>query len=190
MGKSITDLSSVATVGLDLAKHVFQVHGVDASGRFVVAKAIRRNKLLEFVTSLPAYLVGLEASGPAHHRARELIRLGHERGCGGNFARRSLGVRCGLSALENQAALIRHKTREMLVFGETELSERLARPLDRVASSQSSGSLTLAELAPRLRCAAGRSPLVIRRAGFGRTGAGRMSATGSERRTDTTGIRD
>ena len=40
MGKSITDLSSVTTIGLDLAKHVFQVHGVDASGRVVVAKAI------------------------------------------------------------------------------------------------------------------------------------------------------
>ena len=45
MGKSITDLSSVTTVGLDLAKHVFQVHSVDASGRVVVAKPIRRNKL-------------------------------------------------------------------------------------------------------------------------------------------------
>ena len=48
MGKSIADLSSVTTVGLDLAKHVFQVHSVDASERVVVAKAIRRNKLLEF----------------------------------------------------------------------------------------------------------------------------------------------
>ncbi len=46
MGKSITDLSSVTTVGRDLAKHVFQVHGVDASGRVVVATAIRRNKCL------------------------------------------------------------------------------------------------------------------------------------------------
>jgi hypothetical protein len=46
--KSIINLSSVTTVGLDLAKHVFQVHCVDASGRVVVAKAIRRNKLLEF----------------------------------------------------------------------------------------------------------------------------------------------
>ena len=60
------------------AKHVFQVHGVDASGRVVVAKAMRRNKLLEFFASLPACLVGLEASGSAHHWARELIRLGHE----------------------------------------------------------------------------------------------------------------
>ena len=78
MGKSITDLSSVTTVGLDLAKHVFQVHGADASGRVVVAKAIRRNKLLEFFASLAPCLVGLEASGSAHHWARELITLGHE----------------------------------------------------------------------------------------------------------------
>jgi transposase len=77
MGKSITDLSSVTTVGLDLAKHVFQVHGVDASGRVVIAKAIRRNKLLEFFASLAPCLVGLEASGSAHHWARELITLGH-----------------------------------------------------------------------------------------------------------------
>jgi transposase len=78
MGKSITNLSSVTTVGLDLAKHVFQVHGVGASGRVVVAKAIRRNTLLEFFASLPPCLVGLEASGSAHYWARELMALGHE----------------------------------------------------------------------------------------------------------------
>jgi hypothetical protein len=72
VGRPITDLSSVTTVGLDLAKHVFQVHGVDASGRVVVAKSIRYNKLLEFFASLPPCLVGLEASGSAHHWAREL----------------------------------------------------------------------------------------------------------------------
>jgi transposase len=48
---------------LDPAKHVFQVHGIDASARVVVAKAIRRNKLLEFFASLPACLVGLEPAG-------------------------------------------------------------------------------------------------------------------------------
>ena len=74
MGKSITDLSSGHDRWvLDLAKHVFQVHGVDASGRVVVAKAIRRNKLLEFLLPLAPCLVGLEASGSAHHWARELI---------------------------------------------------------------------------------------------------------------------
>ena len=63
MGKSITDLSSVTTVGLDLAKHVFQVHCVDASGRVVVAKAIRRKHLLEFFASLPSCLVGSRPAG-------------------------------------------------------------------------------------------------------------------------------
>jgi transposase len=78
MGKSITDLSSVTTVGLDLAKHVFQAHCADASGRVVAAKTIRRNKLLEFFASLPPCVVGLEACGSAHHWARELITLGHD----------------------------------------------------------------------------------------------------------------
>src|ERR1017187_3257269 len=77
MGKIITDYSSVTTVGLDLAKHTFQVHGVDAAGRVVVAKSIKRSNLLEFFASLPRCLVGLEACGSAHHWARELIKLGH-----------------------------------------------------------------------------------------------------------------
>ena len=65
MGKSVTDLSSVTTVGLDLAEHVFQVHGVDALGRIVAAKPIRRNKLLEFFASRPPALWG---SRPAARR--------------------------------------------------------------------------------------------------------------------------
>ena len=52
--------------------------GSYASGRVAVAKAIRRNKLLEFFASLPPCLVGLEACGSAHHWARELIKLGHD----------------------------------------------------------------------------------------------------------------
>jgi transposase len=78
VGKSIINWSSLTTVGLDLAKHVFRVHCVDASGCVVVAKAIRRNKLLEFFASLPPCLVELEASGSAHHWARELVKLGHD----------------------------------------------------------------------------------------------------------------
>jgi transposase len=65
MGRAIIELSSVATVGLDLAKHVFQIHGVDASGRVVIARAMRRNKLLEFFASLPSCLWG---SRPADRR--------------------------------------------------------------------------------------------------------------------------
>jgi transposase len=63
MGRSIANLSSVTTVGLDLAKHVFQVHSVDASGSVVFAKAIRRNKLLEFFASLPPCLGGSRPAG-------------------------------------------------------------------------------------------------------------------------------
>jgi transposase len=77
MGNSITDLSAVTTVGLHLAKHVFQVNSVDASGRVVVTEAMRRNKLLEFFASLRTCVVGLEASGSTHRWARELIKLGH-----------------------------------------------------------------------------------------------------------------
>jgi transposase len=78
MGKSITDLSSVTTVGLDLAKHVFQVHAIGAFGRVIVAKALRRKDVLAFFAQLPECLVGMEACGSAHHWARELIKLGHD----------------------------------------------------------------------------------------------------------------
>jgi transposase len=56
IGKSIVDLRSVTTVGLDLAKQVFRVHGVEASGRVVIAKAMRRNKLMEFLLRGPPAL--------------------------------------------------------------------------------------------------------------------------------------
>jgi hypothetical protein len=64
VGKSIINLSSVITAGLDLAKHVFQVHGVDALGLVVVAKPIRRNKLLEFMEwpAPPSGVVGSPAN--------------------------------------------------------------------------------------------------------------------------------
>lgn len=68
----------IITVGLDLAKRVFQVHGVDAAGGVVVRKALRRAQVLPFFAKLPPCLVGIEACGTSHHWARELIRLGHD----------------------------------------------------------------------------------------------------------------
>lgn len=68
----------VTTVGLDLAKHTFQVHAVDATDVVIVRKALRRSQLLPFFAKLPPCLVGMEACGTSHHWARELIRLGHE----------------------------------------------------------------------------------------------------------------
>jgi transposase len=68
----------VTTIGLDIAKHVFQVHGVDERGRVVLRKRLARARVLEFFANLPPCLVGLEAGGGAHHWARELRGLGHD----------------------------------------------------------------------------------------------------------------
>jgi hypothetical protein len=68
----------VATVGLDLAKRVFQVHTVNAKGAVVLRKAMRRGQMLPFVAKLPPCLIGMEACGTSHYWARELIRLGHD----------------------------------------------------------------------------------------------------------------
>lgn len=64
--------------GIDLAKSVFQVHGVDASGAVVVSRRLRRSQVLRFFAGQPAALIGMEACGSAHYWARELIALGHE----------------------------------------------------------------------------------------------------------------
>jgi transposase len=68
----------ITTIGLDLAKSVFQVHGVDAAGQVVVRKSLRRSQMLPFFAKLPPCLVGIEACGTSHYWARELIKLGHE----------------------------------------------------------------------------------------------------------------
>jgi len=71
-------MGELTTIGLDLAKHVFQVHGVDVAGATVLRKQLRRAQVLGFFGKLPPCLVGLEACATAHHWARELRSLGHE----------------------------------------------------------------------------------------------------------------
>jgi transposase len=71
-------MTSIKIVGVDLAKTVFQVHGVDAAGRAVVRKKLRRSQLMTFFAELEPCLVGLEACATAHHWARSLQALGHE----------------------------------------------------------------------------------------------------------------
>src|ERR1700684_3369153 len=68
----------ITTIGLDLAKSIFQVHGIDATGQVVVRRSLRRAQMLPFFAKLPSCLVGIEACGTSHHWARELIKLGHE----------------------------------------------------------------------------------------------------------------
>src|SRR3989440_7235095 len=70
-------MGEVSTIGLDIAKSVFQVHGVDDEGTVVVRKRVSRAKVLEFFSTLPSCVVGIEASPSAHHWSRELRALGH-----------------------------------------------------------------------------------------------------------------
>lgn len=71
-------MDEVAVVGLDLAKNVFQVHGVASDGRVLFRRQLRRAQMLDFFGRLPSCLVGIEACASAHYWARELAALGHE----------------------------------------------------------------------------------------------------------------
>jgi transposase len=64
------------TIGIDLAKTVFQIHGVDATGKIVITRQLRRSQLIAFFHKLSPCLVGIEACATAHHWARELMKLG------------------------------------------------------------------------------------------------------------------
>ena len=70
-------METAVTIGLDLWKSVFQVHGVDAGGIVVVQRRLTRGKLLGFFAKQPPCLVGMEACAAAHHWGRELSKLGH-----------------------------------------------------------------------------------------------------------------
>ena len=68
----------ITTIGLDIAKNVFQVHGIDAAEKVVIRKQLRRGQVMKFFAALPPCLVGMEACATAHYWARELTKLGHE----------------------------------------------------------------------------------------------------------------
>jgi len=70
-------MQTVTTVGLDIAKSVFQLHGVDAAGQVVIRRQLKRNHVLAFFQKLPPCLVGIEACASSHHWSRELQSLGH-----------------------------------------------------------------------------------------------------------------
>ncbi|MGH6840278.1 MAG: IS110 family transposase [Methylocella sp.] len=133
----------ITTIGLDLAKNIFQVHGVDATGQIVVRRSLRRAQMLPFFARLPSCLVGMEACGTSHYWARELLKLGHEvrlmppayvkpyvkRGktdaadaeaiC--EAVRRPTMRFVPVKSPEQQAALSMHRTRDLLVKQRTQL---------------------------------------------------------------------
>ena len=133
----------VTTIGLDLAKHVFQVHGVDAEGQPLLRRRLRRSEVIAFFAGLPSCLIGMEACATAHHWARELGRLGHrvrlmppsyvkpyvKRGktdaadaeaiC--EAVTRPTMRFVPVKAADQQAALVLHRTRDLLVRQRTVL---------------------------------------------------------------------
>ena len=133
----------ITTVGLDLAKNVFQVHAISSTGGVVVRRALRRAQVIPFFSKLPPCLVGMEACGTSHHWARELVGLGHEvrlmppayvkpyvkRGktdAGDAEAICEAVTRptmrfVPIKSVEQQAALSLHRTRDLLVRQRTQL---------------------------------------------------------------------
>ena len=133
----------ITTIGLDLAKSVFQVHGVDAAGQVVVRKSLRRAQMLPFFARLPSCLVGMEACGTSHYWARELIKLGHQvrlmpPAYVKPYVKRGKTEAADAEAIceavtrptmrfvavkspEQQAALSMHRTRDLLVKQRTQL---------------------------------------------------------------------
>ena len=138
---------NVTTIGLDLAKSVFQVHGIDTRGRAVITKQLRRSKVLEFLANLPPCLVGMEACASAHHWARE---IGHDvrlmpPGYVKPYVKRSKNDRADAEAIceavqrpsmrfvavkteEQQSTLALHRVRETLVAQKTQLINALRYP--------------------------------------------------------------
>src|ERR1700704_2321128 len=70
-------MQTITTIGLDIAKSVFQVHGVDAAGEVVIRRQLKRRSVLAFFQKLPPCLVGIEACASSHYWSRELQALGH-----------------------------------------------------------------------------------------------------------------
>ncbi len=70
-------MMKITTAGIDLAKTVFQVHGVDEHGKISLKKQLKRAQMLPYFANIPPCLIGMEACGSAHYWARKLSRLGH-----------------------------------------------------------------------------------------------------------------
>jgi transposase len=154
MGKSNEKLVSVTRIGLDLAKHVFQVHGVDAAGNVVVTRKLRRGVVSDFFRQLPSCLVAMEACGSAHYWGREIAAFGHEvrlipPAHVKPYVRRNKTDAADAAAIceaamrpgqrfvpvrsaSNQAALMRHRVREQLVGQRTALLNALRGHLSEV----------------------------------------------------------
>src|SRR6188472_2638467 len=161
-------MSKVSTIGLDIAKSVFQVHGVDVAGAVVIRKRVSRAKVLEYFGELPPCLVGIEACPSAHHWGRELQALGHAvrlipPSYVKAYLKRSKNDANDAAAIceavtrpsmrfvpiktrEQQSALMLHRARQLLVRQRTMLSNALRGHLAELGIVSAKGRNGTAEL--------------------------------------------
>src|ERR1700751_5480254 len=161
-------MGEVSTIGLDIAKSVFQVHGVDVAGSVVIRKRVSRAEVLEYFGGLPRCLVGIEACPSAHHWGRELQSLRHEvrlippsyvkaylkrsKNDANDAAAICEGVTrpsmrfVPIKTKEQQAVLMLHRTRQLLVRQRTMLSNALRGHLAELGFVSAKGGKGTAEL--------------------------------------------
>src|SRR5213075_1769132 len=158
----------ISRIGLDIAKNVFQVHGIDTAEKVVVRRQLRRSQVLAFFKPLPACLVGLEACATAHYWARELTKLGHrvrlmpakdvkayvkrnkndaadaEAIC--EAVRRPTIRFVQIKSAEQQGRLMLHRTRDLLMRQRTQVINALRAHLAELGITSAQGREGLKEL--------------------------------------------
>ena len=158
----------ITTIGLDIAKNVFQLHGIDASEKVVVRKQLRRGQILAFFEALPPLLVGIEACATAHYWARELMKLGHqvrlmpakdvkayvkrnkndaadaEAIC--EAVRRPTMRFVQVKSAEQQSQLMLHRTRDLLMRQRTQVINALRAHLGELGITAAQGKAGLTQL--------------------------------------------
>src|SRR4051794_17434149 len=172
-------MSEISTIGLDLAKNVFQVHGVDRSGRVVLRRQLQRGAVEKFFAQLPPCTVGLEACGSAHHWARVIRGYGHQvRLMPPAYVKRNKNdgrdaeAICeavgrptmrfvAVKSVEQQAIMAVHTTRSLLVRQRTMIANSLRAALGELGLVAAQGIKGLQELIARLQ-APGEVPEVMR----------------------------
>jgi transposase len=183
-GRSVA--MKISVIGLDLAKSVFQAHGIDESGRTVLVKKLHRKQMLPFFSNLPPCLIGVEACATAHHWARTLSAMGHEvklmppsyvkgyvkRGKSDALdaeaiceavQRRSMRF-VPTKTVEQQAILMAHRTRSLLVRQRTMAANALRAHLAEFGLVANPGIANLAKLSEKALAEPDGLPAYARRA--------------------------
>ncbi len=181
-------MDQVSIVGLDIAKQVFQVHGENEAGRVVVRRRLRRSAVVKFFARLPACVVGIEACSSAHYWAREIGALGHtvrlmapiRVKAYGKWGRKNDAADAAaiceavgrpsmrfvpVKTVEQQAVLMLHQARQLLIEQRTRLSNALRGHLAELGITAAKGAAGLAALLGTIAdTGAARLPVVARAA--------------------------